>query len=67
MNKIFLDEKRGIDILGNMIESVPQLSVNPQLYGNLHSNGHYVVAYIHDPDGRHLVPTRMYKLLNVIN
>lgn len=54
-NKIVLDEETGIDILGNAVESCAPLSINPQLYGNLHNQGHHLLAYIHDPDGRHLV------------
>lgn len=45
---------RGIDILGNMIEASPVLSVNMQLYGNLHNQGHNIISFAHDPDGRHL-------------
>lgn len=54
MNRIVLDEQKGIDILGNLLES-SILSVNQQLYGDFHAKGHYLIAYIHDPDGRHLV------------
>ncbi|EDV36953.2 uncharacterized protein Dana_GF13216 [Drosophila ananassae] len=52
--RIPLDEVRGIDILGNMIEASPVLSVNMQLYGNLHNQGHNIISFAHDPDGRHL-------------
>ncbi|ALC42161.1 PO45 [Drosophila busckii] len=52
--RIPLDEVRGIDILGNMIEASPQLSVNSQFYGNLHNEGHNVISFSHDPDNRHL-------------
>lgn len=48
-----MDETRGIDILGDVIES-SSLSPNPQLYGSLHNMGHNVVAYSHDPDNRYL-------------
>ncbi|KAG8224780.1 hypothetical protein J437_LFUL002224 [Ladona fulva] len=48
-----LDEERGIDILGNIIES-SILNVNPVMYGNLHNMGHLAIAYVHDPDGRHM-------------
>lgn len=51
--QIPLDEVRGIDILGNIIESC-SLSTNRQLYGNLHNQGHNVIAYSHDPDARFL-------------
>lgn len=50
---VVLDEVTGIDILGNLIEPT-KLSINPKLYGNLHGFGHEMIAYIHDPDGRHL-------------
>lgn len=52
-NRIPLDEVRGIDILGNMMES-STLSVNRQLYGDLHNMGHVFISYAHDPDHRHL-------------
>lgn len=49
-----MDEFGGIDILGNIIEAT-DISINPQLYGNLHNQGHNMLALIHDPDHRHLV------------
>ncbi|KRT79996.1 hypothetical protein AMK59_6390 [Oryctes borbonicus] len=48
-----LDEFRGIDILGNVLES-SELSPNRQFYGNLHALGHLMLAYIHDPKSKHL-------------
>lgn len=48
-----MDPVRGIDILGNMIES-SSLTPNRQLYGSLHNMGHNVIAYSHDPDARYL-------------
>ncbi|KAJ8961009.1 hypothetical protein NQ318_020314, partial [Aromia moschata] len=48
-----LDEFKGIDILGNLIEA-SDLSLNPQLYGNLHNQGHNIISVIHDPDNKHL-------------
>lgn len=48
-----LDEVRGIDILGDMLEST-DLSPNRQFYGNLHNMGHNLISFVHDPDGRHL-------------
>lgn len=36
-----------------MIEST-LLSVNRQYYGNLHNMVHYLIAFSHDPDSRHL-------------
>lgn len=48
-----LDERRGIDILGNIMES-SILSVNRDLYGDLHNLGHVFLSYAHDPDHRHL-------------
>lgn len=47
-----LDETRGIDILGNILEP-SDLNINPQLYGSLHGTGHDLIAYIHDPDARY--------------
>ncbi|KAH8396747.1 hypothetical protein KR215_003503, partial [Drosophila sulfurigaster] len=52
--RIPLDEKRGIDILGNLVEAAPSLSVNMQYYGNLHNQGHNIISFAHDPDARHL-------------
>lgn len=48
-----LDEKTGIDVLGDMVEST-KLSVNRTYYGNLHGFGHDLISFIHDPDGRYL-------------
>lgn len=52
-NRIQLDEQRGIDYLGNMMES-SIISPNRQLYGDLHNMGHVFISYSHDPDHRHL-------------
>ncbi|XP_001661891.2 phenoloxidase 2 [Aedes aegypti] len=52
-NRITLDETRGIDILGDIVEA-SSLSPNQRLYGSLHNMGHNVIAYIHDPDYRYL-------------
>ena len=41
-----------MDLLGNAIES-NMGSVNKKLYGNLHNNGHCVLAAMNDPDGRY--------------
>ncbi|KAF7994704.1 hypothetical protein HCN44_004176 [Aphidius gifuensis] len=51
--KILLTEKEGIDLLGNILEA-SALSVNPNLYGNLHNYGHVAISYCHDPDNRFL-------------
>lgn len=51
--QITLDERTGIDTLGNMMES-SILSPNRQLYGDLHNMGHVFISYSHDPDHRHL-------------
>ncbi|XP_058457196.1 phenoloxidase 2-like [Malaya genurostris] len=52
-NRISLDEEKGIDILGNIVES-SILSPNRQLYGDMHNAGHVFLSYTHDPDHRHL-------------
>ncbi|XP_055606343.1 phenoloxidase 2 [Uranotaenia lowii] len=52
-NKIPLDETKGIDILGDILEA-SKLTPNARLYGNLHNMGHNVISYIHDPDYRYL-------------
>lgn len=57
-------EDTGIDILGNMIES-SILSPNRTLYGDLHNQGHNIISYIHDPDGRFLVSFQ--KCTEIIN
>lgn len=48
-----MDEARGIDILGDLVEA-SDLSPNKTLYGSLHNMGHNVIAYSHDPDNRYL-------------
>ncbi|CAH1396533.1 unnamed protein product [Nezara viridula] len=48
-----LSETRGIDILGNILES-SILSINTNLYGDIHNLGHVAIALCHDPDGRNL-------------
>ncbi|XP_067015035.2 phenoloxidase 2 [Anabrus simplex] len=48
-----LSGPNGIDILGNIIES-SSLSINTNLYGNLHNLGHFAISIVHDPDHRHL-------------
>jgi tyrosinase len=54
-NRIELDEQRGVDYLGDMMES-SILSPNRQLYGDLHNYLHFFIALAHDPDHRHLEP-----------
>lgn len=51
--RVPLDERTGIDTLGNMMES-SILSPNRALYGDLHNMGHVFISYSHDPDHRHL-------------
>nr|ANZ03352.1 phenol oxidase 2 [Rhodnius prolixus] len=48
-----LTEREGIDHLGNIIES-SILSLNKNLYGDLHNLGHFIIGLCHDPDGRNL-------------
>lgn len=48
-----MDEVTGIDLLGNIIES-SVISVNRQLYGDLHNYGHVFISFIHDPDHKNL-------------
>ncbi|XP_053966734.1 phenoloxidase 2 [Anastrepha ludens] len=48
-----LDEVKGIDLLGDIIEST-DLSVNPGFYGDLHNQGHNAISFSHDPDNRFL-------------
>lgn len=51
-NRIELNNDRGIDILGNVIESTA-LSVNSRYFGGLHNDGHSFIALCHDPEARH--------------
>ncbi|XP_012280424.1 phenoloxidase 2 [Orussus abietinus] len=51
--RVPLTEKSGIDILGNIMES-SILSINPNVYGDLHNLGHVAISYCHDPDHRYL-------------
>ncbi|XP_058983168.1 phenoloxidase 2 [Musca domestica] len=51
--EIPLDEKNGIDILGDIVECT-SLSINPDYYGNLHNQGHNAISYCHDPEARFL-------------
>jgi tyrosinase len=52
---VALDEERGIDILGNMMEA-SEISPNIDFYGDLHNGGHLIISFSHDPDGRFLEP-----------
>ncbi|XP_004526317.1 phenoloxidase 2 [Ceratitis capitata] len=52
-NQVPLDDVRGIDVLGNMMES-SIVSPNRRLYGDFHNMGHVFISYSHDPDHRHL-------------
>ncbi|XP_026677618.1 phenoloxidase 1-like [Diaphorina citri] len=52
--RIPLTEEKGIDILGNLMES-SNLSINRKLYGELHNFGHVAISFCHDPDNRYLV------------
>lgn len=51
--KIPLDEVKGIDILGDIVESTI-LTPNDNLYGHLHAVGHDFIGFSHDPDGWYL-------------
>ncbi|CAH1733225.1 phenoloxidase 1-like [Aphis gossypii] len=51
--QVRLTETDGINILGNLIEA-SVLSLNQNLYGSLHNNGHNAISFIHDPDNRFL-------------
>ncbi|XP_063603817.1 hemocyanin-like [Penaeus indicus] len=52
---ISLKNERGIDILGNMIES-STYSVNEQYYGSLHNQAHRVLGAQSDPVGKFKMP-----------
>lgn len=53
-----LTENEGIDVLGNIMES-SILSPNRTFYGDYHNMGHIFISYIHDPDHRHLVGSKL--------
>ncbi|CAH2052547.1 unnamed protein product, partial [Iphiclides podalirius] len=48
-----LTEEKGIDILGNIMES-SIISPNRSYYGDMHNMGHVFISYSHDPDHRNL-------------
>ncbi|XP_055610032.1 phenoloxidase 8-like [Uranotaenia lowii] len=51
-SKQSLKNKKGIDTLGNIIES-SALSVN-DFYGNVHNDVHMLLSFIHDPEGLYM-------------
>ncbi|XP_017077494.2 phenoloxidase 3 isoform X2 [Drosophila eugracilis] len=51
--RVILDDVKGIDILGNIIEA-SELTINSKLYGDLHNKGHMLIAFSHDPSNKHL-------------
>lgn len=50
--KIKLEEPNAINDLGNTVDTVPSLSYNYDYYGDLHTTGHILIAYCHDPEKR---------------
>lgn len=54
-SKIFLDEERGIEILGDIIESSKK-SPNKQYYGSLHNTAHVMLGRQADPKGKFNLP-----------
>lgn len=51
--QISLSGPTGIDILANIVEA-SALSPNKVLYGNLHNEGHNIIAFVHDPERKYL-------------
>ncbi|KAJ8678886.1 hypothetical protein QAD02_014673 [Eretmocerus hayati] len=51
--EINLNNESGVDVLGNVVEA-SILSPNSAYYGSLHVNLHLAIAYIHDPQNKHL-------------
>nr|Q8IFJ8.1 RecName: Full=Hemocyanin subunit B; Flags: Precursor [Scutigera coleoptrata]CAD55132.1 hemocyanin subunit B [Scutigera coleoptrata] len=51
-SSVSLRDERGIDVLGNMVESSLQ-SINRPFYGNVHCYAHVIAARIADPDGKY--------------
>ena len=54
-NKVKLCDCKGIDILGNIIES-SAYSPNPQYYGSLHNTAHKMLGSQADPQGKFDLP-----------
>ncbi|KAJ8679159.1 hypothetical protein QAD02_014946 [Eretmocerus hayati] len=52
-SEVYLDDTRGIDILGNAMEA-SIISINRDFYGSYHNLGHIMISTVHDPDHRHL-------------
>lgn len=52
--RVQLDDFKGIDILGNIIESSETLSPHLQYYGaaGFHNMGHVLIAFAHDPKAK---------------
>lgn len=50
--QINLNNLAGIDLLANVVES-SVLSVNRRYYGDLHNNGHQMIAFVHDPEAKY--------------
>ncbi|GLH01679.1 Phenoloxidase 1 [Gryllus bimaculatus] len=58
--------EQGIDLLGNVIEA-SDLSINRNLYGDMHNLGHLAIAYSHDPDHRHLgKPGDLFSVMRIL-
>ena len=53
--EIDLMNAKGIDVLGNMVESSSILTPNVDYYGVLHNYGHLAIGFIHDPEYRYNV------------
>ncbi|RZF47724.1 hypothetical protein LSTR_LSTR005988 [Laodelphax striatellus] len=50
---VSLTEAKGIDDLGNLIEA-SSISLNRNLYGDMHNLGHVAIGLVHDPDFKYL-------------
>lgn len=51
--QVSLRGPQGIDILADAVEA-SALSPNKGIYGNLHNEGHTIIAYAHDPERKYL-------------
>lgn len=54
-NKIPLNNEKGIDVLGNLLQS-STLSPNRKFYGDIAHMGHAFIAYCHDPQNQSYQP-----------
>lgn len=62
-DKIELDAKNGINILGMLVEA-SEMALNREYYGNLNSMAHLALAFIHDPEEKFISCVFLYHFLS---